>query len=443
MTPDTKSAVVSSNPPLHITATRLGWIICILGAVFYCYEYLLRIAPAVMVPELRDAFHLDATAFGALVGLYYLVYTPMQAIVGLTHDLYGPKRVLTFAVFACMAGSLLFGLAQSSEVAAAGRLLMGFGSAFAFVGALKLASVWLPSNRFAMFAGSITALGTAGGMFGNIFMSRFVEHVGWKETYFLGAASGVVLMILIWFVVKDRPAHQQEHHAKSKLTYRETFHGLGVIFKSRQMWVVGAVACALYLSLSAFAELWGNNFVEKAYGFSVADAATINSMVFMGWLIGSPLMGFISDKIRLRRPPLIISSFVACILSILMLTTTHPSLHIACGLFFLFGFFCSAQVICFALGRENAPKEVSGSAVAFVNLVVMAGGLVAQPLIGKLLDYYWTGTLLHDTRVYSGENFKSAMILLPIGLGLSFIAAFFIRETRAEMVGKSISDVKK
>lgn len=443
MTSNTKT--ISAHATLSMTTTRLGWIICTLGAVFYCYEYLLRIAPAVMVVELREAFHLDATSFGALVGLYYLLYTPMQTVVGLAHDLYGPKRVLTFAVFSCMAGSLLFGLAHSSEALAMGRLLMGFGSAFAFVGALKLAAVWLPANRFAMFAGAITALGTLGGMFGNVFMARFVAHFGWQKTYFLGAASGILLMVLIWFVVKDKPAREQhsQDSIKPQLSYRKSIQGLAVIFKSPQMWITGAVACALYLSLSAFSELWGNNFIEKAYDFSVSDATGINAMVFMGWLVGSPLMGFLSDRLKRRRFPLILNSFMAFIVSILMLTITHLSFQVACVLFFFFGFFCSAEIICFALGRENAPQELSGTAVAFVNLIVMAGGLIAQPLVGKLLDYCWTGALLHDTRVYSGENFKTAMILLPVGLFLSFIAAFFIRETKAEMVGKKITNTDR
>lgn len=426
--------MTQSGSPQHVVATRLGWTICILGAVFYCYEYLLRIAPAAMVSELRETFHLDATAFGGLIALYYLVYTPMQAVVGLTHDIYGPRRVLTFAVLNCMLGSLLFGIAgDSSHIAAAGRLLMGFGSAFAFVGALKLASVWLPANRFALFVGSITALGMAGGMFGNIFMSVFVTHVGWQQTYFIGAGSGIVLLILIWMIVKDNPVNARIHHIKPQLSFRNTFQGLMRIFKSRQMWVTGALACAFYLSLSAFAELWGNNFVEKAYGFSVEDAAKVNSMVFMGWLIGSPLMGFFSDKIRRRRLPLILSVLCAFAISILMLTS-HPSYQTACILLFLFGLFCSAQNICFALGRENAPPELAGSAVAFVNLIVMAGGLIAQPLIGKLLDHFWTGELLEGIKVYSGANFKAAMLILPIGLGLAVIAAFCVRETNAEMV---------
>jgi MFS family permease len=423
----------------RIITTKLGWTICLLGAAFYCYEYLLRIAPAVMVPQLQAAFQLNATSFGSLIALYYLIYTPIQTVVGLTHDLYGPKRVLTCAVFICLLGSLLFGLSHSAHIAALGRLLMGFGSAFAFVGALKLAATWLPSNRFALFAGSITALAMLGGMFGNILMSTLVATVSWQETYFWGAGIGALLMVLIWFVVKDQPNHLKSYSGKARLSYRDTFRGLRIIFKSPQMWIAGVIACALYLSLSAFAELWGNDFVEKAYGFPTLEATKINSMIFMGWLVGSPLMGLLSDKLKRRRSPLIISSFVALLVSILMLSYHHYSFYTACLLLFLLGFFCSAENICFALGRENAPRELAGTAVAFVNLVVMMGGLISQPLIGKLLDHNWSGEMLHGARVYSAQDFKMAMLILPIGVFLALIFSFFLRETKTEMVGTSLN----
>lgn len=90
--------------------------------------------------------------------------------------------------------------------------------------------------------------------------------------------------------------------------------------------------------------------------------------------------------------------------------------------------------ICFAVGRENTVSHLAGSAVAFVNLLIMAGGLIAQPLVGKLLDYFWSGELMTDgIRAYSAGDFKAAMIVLPIGCLMTLICLFFMRETHAEM----------
>lgn len=126
----------------------LGWIICSLAAIFYCYEYLLRIAPSVMVPELMQAFRANATELGILSAFFYFVYTPMQIVVGLLSDLYGPRRILTIAIITCAIGSYLFSTANILLAAAIGRSLIGFGSAFAFVCILKLAAIWLPQRFF-------------------------------------------------------------------------------------------------------------------------------------------------------------------------------------------------------------------------------------------------------------------------------------------------------
>ncbi len=419
----------------------IGWIICILGALFYSYEYLLRIAPAAMVTPLMQSFNLHAESLGALVSLYYLAYTPMQAVVGVVHDLYGPRRVLIFAVLVCLLGSLLFGIANSLIMASIARILLGFGSAFAFVGALKLASVWLPSNRFAFFVGAVTALGMLGGMFGNILMTSFVDTVGWRESYLIGGMSGLLLLGLIALIIKDQPPQLNgtaENKDVKTLGYKQTLQGLLQIMKSKQMWIAGGVGGLLYLSLSVFAELWGNKFVQQVYGFSSVDAATITSMVFVGWLVGSPLVGWISDKIQRRRLPLILSALGALVMATLVVSMSEVSMFVGCLLFFLFGLFCSAQNICFALGRENAPAEMAGAAVAFINLVVMFGGLIFQPLVGKLLDVFWSGAMLDGVRLYSAQDFRLVMLVLPIGCFFAIFLSFIIQETRAKMVGKSL-----
>jgi MFS family permease len=430
---------LTKNPKI----LTIAWVICVLGALFYCYEYLLRIAPAVMITPLMQTFNLHAESFGALISLYYLAYTPMQAIVGVAHDVYGPRRVLTFAVLMCLLGSFLFGIADSILIASIARLLLGFGSAFAFVGALKLASIWLPSNRFAFFVGAVTALGMLGGMFGNVVMSAFVANVGWRESYLIGGVTGILLLALIWLVIKDQPpqsAQSSNAHSASSLSYQHMLKGIVTIMKSPQMWVAGGIGSMLYLSLSVFAELWGNKFVQEVYGFSTVHAATIVSMVYVGWLIGSPLVGWISDRMQARRLPLIICSFAAVSAAALIVYLPQISLLEGCLLFFLFGVFCSAQNICFALGRENAPKEVAGAAVAFINLVVMFGGLVFQPLVGKLLDMLWSGAVQDGIRIYSGHDFRYVMIILPVGCCFAVLLSFLVRETRAKMVGESIID---
>lgn len=379
-----------------------------------------------MVPELMRQFNISAERFSAVVSLYYLAYTPMQAVVGVITDLYGPRYILTFAVFICALGSLFFGMADNLYLASVGRFLIGFGSAFAFVSALKLASIWLPLNRFALFAGLVTALGMIGGMVGDIGMTHLVGTIGWKQTIHASTIIGVILIPIFWLVIRDK---KSESSVENKISYRETFSGLVEILSNGQVWLAGLIGGILYLSLSVFGELWGIPFLKEVYHLNADQAAFTNSFVFLGWLVGAPLTGWISDKMGRRKIPLLLGSiFSAIAISWVIYVPTTPVFLVQI-LLFLFGMFSSIEVVCFAVGRETSPRNVSGAAVSFVNLLVMFGGLAFQPLVGRMLDMHWLGEMADGIRVYDVANYQFALAVIPIAIVVGILLTLVMRES--------------
>src|SRR5262245_26180778 len=107
------------------------WVVCSFGAIFYCYEYILRIFPSVIAEQLSHYFFIGAAGFGQLAAFYYYAYDPMQLPVGLLVDRYGPRKLLASAALVCAVGSAVF-IYPYFVVASFGRFLVGFGSAFAF-----------------------------------------------------------------------------------------------------------------------------------------------------------------------------------------------------------------------------------------------------------------------------------------------------------------------
>lgn len=418
-----------TNSQVSRNSVWLGWVICSLGAIFYCYEYLLRIEPSVMVPELMRHFSLSAAQFGLITSLYYIAYTPMQIGVGVLTDIFGPRKMLTFAVSICAIGSLIFGTSESLWLLGVGRFLIGFGSSFAFVGVLKLAAIWLPTSRFAMFAGLATALGMVGAMVGDVQLSVLVYRIGWQDTIFIGTVFGFVLIPFIWFIIRDTHGDPQVMEPIERVSVREALWGVWSMARNAQMWLCGLIGLSLYMSLSIFAELWGIDFLQKFYGLSSADASQANALVFFGWLIGGPLAGYISDVMRSRRMPL----FIGCVLSALCLLTIlyfpPKNIYVLYTLMFGYGMFSSAEVICFAIGRENCPFHMSGSAVAFVNMLVMFGGMFFQQKVGKILDLGWTGKIVDGVRVYPTEAYQNALVMIPISLAIAMILILVMKES--------------
>ena len=411
----------------HTKFSVLGWIISILAALFYCYEYLLRIEPSVMVQPLMHNFQVTAGGFGALVAMYYYIYTPMQVVVGVTTDYFGPKRVLTTAIAFCAIGAFLFAYSHVYWIAAVGRLFIGFGSAFAFVGVLKLAAMWLPKKFFAMFVGITTSLGMLGGMFGDIELSRLVGSIGWRAVLFGSAGFGVVLMLVYIFFVKERKPERQVETATINMLMRSLWQ----IVKTWQLWCAGIIGGLLYLSLSAFAELWGIPFLRSVHSSHKEIADTVNSLVFFGWLIGSPLTGWLSDKIRSRKKPMVIGSLLAAICIGLIVWRPDMNAYLAGTLLFLFGVFASAENLAFVIARERVGLKMTATAVSFINLVVMLGGLIFQPLVGEILDWHWSGLIRHGVHIYQTSDYQFALAVLPIMMLIACVLALTLRETYA------------
>lgn len=410
------------------------WLVCGLGALFYCYEYFLRILPSVMTEDLLKMFSISGVAFGNLVAFYYYAYTPMQLPVGIMMDRFGPRKLLVFASLVCALGTYLFAH-HFLPTAQIGRFLVGFGSAFAFVGVLKLASLWFPPSRFAFIAGMATSLGMIGAMIGDIILSKLVISLGSNTTLYLAAIIGVGLTVCMWFVIPEtKKVKTAAASASSKLSYREFFEAVFKLCKNPQMWLIGIIGSFLYLSLSGFAEVWGIPYLIRAYGLSNSAAATNISFVFLGWAIGSPLVGWVSDKIGNRRYPIIIGSLLGAILFALLIYFPAISSQYLAILLFIFGVCSSTQIIVFPIARELNVQALAGTAIAVTNSLVMLSGALSEPLIGQALDVL-TGTHVKgNLMAFSIQSFQWALSVIPVAFVLAAVLTLFVKETRGVVV---------
>ncbi len=406
------------------------WLVCGLGALFYCYEYFLRILPSVMTEDLLKMFSIGGVAFGNLVAFYYYAYTPMQLPVGIMMDRFGPRKLLVFASLVCALGTYLFAH-HYLPTAQVGRFLVGFGSAFAFVGVLKLASLWFPPSRFAFIAGMATSLGMIGAMIGDITLSKLVVSIGSNTTLYLAAVVGVVLTVAMWLVIPETKAVKTAAaSASSKLSYREFFQAVFKLCKNPQMWLIGVIGSLLYLSLSGFAEVWGIPYLIRVYGLSNVSAATAISFVFLGWAIGSPLVGWISDKMGNRRYPIILGALLGSILFSLIIYFPSMSTHYLKLLLFTFGVCSSTQIIVFPIARELNVVALAGTAIAVINSLVMLSGALSQPLIGKVLDVLTGVHVKGNLMAFSTTSFQHALSIIPIAFVLAAVLTLFVKETR-------------
>ena len=415
-------------------------MICGLGAVFYSYEYFLRISPSVMESALRAHFNLSATGFGLLSAFYYYAYVPMQLPVGVLMDRFGPRRLLTIACLICVMGTFLFADTFAFGVAAAGRFMVGLGSAFAFVGVLKLATIWLPEDKLAMVAGIATALGTIGAMIGDNLLGGMVTWIGWQTTVNFTAVFGIGLIFVLWFGIKDQKRYQRQSGTID--SFKKSMIDLGIIVRNKQIWINGMYGCLVYLPTTVFAELWGIPYLRHAHGLTHSGANFCNSLLFLGFTIGAPLMGFISDKLKRRKLPMLMGASGAAIIMMIILYLPGLNSSSLSVLMFLLGLLYSVQSIVFAVGREVSPNEAAGTAIAMTNMIVMIGAMFLQPLVGRMLDWSLfareSAISLQGVEIdkmqqlYTAADYRFALTIIPIGIVIAVILTFFLKETHAE-----------
>jgi sugar phosphate permease len=422
-------------------ALIMGWVICGIGAVFYSYEYLLRITPSVMEPALREHFSLSATGFGIFSAFYYYAYVPMQLPVGILMDRWGPRRLLTLACALSVLGLWIFAGTSVVSFAAAGRFLTGFGSAFAFVGVLKLATIWLPEDKLAMVAGFAAALGTIGAMVGDNLLGAMVLKLGWQKAVHFTALFGLFVIVLMWFGIHDKKNHIEDDGG-TVTSFKDGLKDLKYILTNKQIWINGAFGCLIYLPTTVFAELWGIPYLSHARGMSLPEAEFANSLIFLGFMFGAPTWGYLSDRLHQRKKPMFIGALGAAIMMTLVLYLPGVKSHTLYFMMFVLGLFYGVQAVVFAVGRELSPKEAAGTAIATTNMFVMLGAMLLQPLIGSLLDHSVAsryGDSLSSVylnvdgmrELYTVGDYQFAMVVMPIGIFLAAILALFLKETHA------------
>ena len=386
---------------------------------------MLRVSPGVVEDTLQSEFHVDAATFGFNMGMYYYAYAPMQLVVGLLLDQFGSRRPLAFACIVCGLGALLFALADTIGVLGAGRLLAGFGSAFAYVGTIYVASVWFPECRMALLAGVTAALGMAGAVLGETVLGWLDSMLTWRQVFWGFAGLAVIIGACIWYIVPQRPDWFAARITQAKAQHSQrAFSGIGHVLKSWRMWALGGAVGLLYLPVGVFAALWGTRFLDKAMGMGGEEASSADAMLFIGLGIAAPLTGWLAD--RTGRQTLILRSCIvislACTIGMLVLPPAHANWAFA--LLFGMGFGVGSIVLAFPMAMALSPHHARGAAIAFMNFFQMLLAGIGQWGIGVLLDSHGSS----ESTVYGLSDFRTAFLILPIGLIIGFLLTLLIRD---------------
>jgi MFS family permease len=357
----------------------------------------------------------------------------MQLPAGLLSDSWGPRRTITVFFGVAFVGSVLLGLAPSPAWAIVGRALVGLGISMLFVPTLKVLAEWFHTREFATMTGILMAMGGVGSLAAATPLALLSGWVGWRLSFVIVGLSTLVLGVLVWIVVRDRPADldwpSPSEHTTAGAPPIGLVEGIKRVLTHPPFW---PVAIWFFFELAvffSFGGLWGGPYLMQVYGLSKADSGQILSMIAVGMIVGSPLLSFLSDRVlKGRKPVLVLSSLMVLGLTAILAFRTDrlsvPALYAFC---LALGVFSSAiVVIAFTTVKELFPVQMAGTSTGLVNLFPFAGGAVFQPALGYILERH--GKV---NGVFTLAGYEQAFLVLFLCGIVALVASFFLKETLA------------
>jgi sugar phosphate permease len=329
------------------------------------------------------------------------------------------------------AGSVLLGFAPSVFWAVVGRTLVGLGVSMLFVSTMKILAEWFKTGEFAFMTGILMAMGGIGSLTAATPLALLSAWIGWRMSFIAVGLFSLLLALLVWMVVRDRPADlgwpSPSETVRADAPAIGLAEGVRTVVGNLHFWPLAGwffFDCAVFFS---FGGLWGGPYLMQIYGLTKAQAGQILSMMALGMVVGSPMLSYVSNNILHGRKPVL----VACSAAVLCLTVPlafftgaipRTGLYLIClGL----GIFSSAVVVIgFTAAKELFPVQIAGTAVGLVNLFPFAGGALAQPFLGFLLERHG-----RVDGQFAQAAYAQAFLALFISAALALTFSIFVKET--------------
>jgi len=387
-----------------------------LGCCFYFMEYVVRSSPAVMIGELSGRLNITPLLMSSILGAYYYTYSFTSLVAGVALDRAGARYPVSIGIGILALGCLLFALpAWLPEET--GRLCQGAGSAFAFTGCVYLASHGFSPRSIATAIGITQCVGMLGGSAGQFVVGPLIHNglgVGafWIATGIICGAIGLGLLMII-------PKEEKTITKQSLLTSIITPYR--IVFSNPQSWLSGVISGLLFAPTTIFAMTWGVAFFQQDAGLSYQKAVLVSSMVPMGWVVGCPLLGWLSDRSGLRKPALTtgILAMIGSFAALIFLPTTIPAALSA----FIFGTASGAAMIPYSIIKEANPENVKGSATGGQNFITFS----ITALLGPLFADSYGKTLSAATD--HTAHFRTAGTFFLITTAIALVISLVIHET--------------
>jgi len=386
-----------------------AWLIWLFVTLFYCYQYILRLLPNMIMPELMKQFSIGATEIGTFSGIYYVGYISMYIPIGIFLSRYGSKIVLPICIFLSAFGLLPIIFATHWWYAAAGRFCIGVTTSAAAIGAFQIFRSVFPDHFSRMLGGMVCV-----GLLAAIYISKPLmilrDTIGVYPMLLILMGIGIVLSFLCFFALP----YEKEENNLSVMGIVQS------IFRNGQFIIASILAGLMVAPLEGFADTHATAFLNVLFGIHRSVADSISSLILIGMCVGSIVLPYFAEKTNAYYLITVFSALAMAASYVTMFIASSITLFLLYFIYFIIGFFSAYQIIILSKIASYFPVHLAGIAGAIANMIVMAFGYFFNSAIGVILDSNWSGTTLEGIRIYDATTYIKAISIIP---GALFVAA--------------------
>ncbi|MGY4638839.1 MFS transporter [Pseudomonas sp. TE24901] len=400
------------------STSRFRWVVAALFFLAYMVAGADRANIGVVVPFIKQEYHLSNTDIGALASLFYLTYAIVQIPAGYLFGRYGIRKLLTGSLVLTSLATLLIGFTSSVLQLKLARALLGAAEGPINIGIVSIINRWFPPSEKGLATGIFMSSIKVAPAIVPPLCAYIVHLYGWREVFFFFAIPGFFVALLWWWLVKDDPA-DSPHCSASELQHIQGSHAQGAasvqpmvripvwfdrLIRTRQVplladnksilasWNVWACAMGYFLMVGITYSImtWVPTYLITVKQYSVLKMGMVASAPWVGAIIGNLLGGWLSDRVfdRRRKPAMLIGSLATVLMMVVLLNAPSDPLLLS-AVFLLAGILLNIGYSTFLVYPMGlATKERVPFAASIVNTGGSLGGAFTPFVVGVLLDHF-------------------------------------------------------
>ena len=404
------------------------WLIFSIACSLFFLSQFYRVSNAVIAPQLLSDLFIDTRGLGLISASFFYAFALTQIPISLLLDKVGPRVMMTALSAVGIFGAVIFSWADSLAFGVVGRVLLGIGMACNLMGTYKLLTLWFSPKAFATLAGIVVALGTAGNMVATTPLVVLVDLMGWRSSFQLIAALNLILTLLFYVIVRDRPSENIADSPAATMDIQQSLRNLRKLFAQKDYWIISLATFARYGIFAAFQALWAGPYLMEVMGYSALTTGNLILLLNVGMILGAPCWGTVSDRVFNTRKWIIVAGSISILLTIITLALIPPgtSVSVLSPLFFCFGFFNATGLLMYSHIKDLVPSEMSGAAMTGINFFTMIGPAIFLQGLGILMQ------TLYPEASRGPEAFNAAFTVCIFSLLFVLVSYCFTKEKGLE-----------